>query len=432
MGYWIGMGYWLFLATTFVVINIAYADFPAGVSLEKITSISNDQSNKRRPVAIRNAGDGSNRLFIVLQNGEIVIYDNATSDLLALSFLNISNRVDSQRNEQGLLGLAFHPDFSSNQIFYVNYIRDGNPDRTVIARYSVPLATPNQADENSEQVILEIEQDAGNQDPSNHNGGDIHFGLDGFLYIGMGDGGGGNDPGRHGQNLGSLLGKMLRIDVDSTPPSQPNKLCGLNAAYGIPRGNPFTFLLIDNFETQPATLSQALCPEIWALGLRNPFRWSFDRLTGDMFIGDVGQGAKEEISFQFAEQAGLNFGWRCREGDQALSVAVNDPACAQGPVIPFTDPILVYGRDQGFSVTGGYRYRGAYQPLQGTYIYGDFGSGQLWFANESNDIWSNTHEVASGLRISSFGEDENGEIYLSDLSGDIYRLNTPVLVPKQQ
>jgi hypothetical protein len=399
-----------------------YAGLPSGVSLDLIVTVPANNNNKRRPIAIRNAGDGSGRLFIVLQNGEILIYDTTTSTLLPTPFLDISAKVDDSGNEQGLLGLAFHPDFAGNGRFYVNYTRDPGPglDRTVIARYTVPSASPNQADENSEQVLLEVEQDF-----ENHNGGNILFGPDGYLYIGMGDGGSSNDPNRHAQDITSLLGKMLRIDVDGTPPPPPVRLCGLNpAGYGIPLSNPLLPLFEDGFEDQPTASAQPACAEIWDIGLRNPWRWSFDRDTGDLFIGDVGQGAVEEIDFEAAGSGGNNYGWRCLEGGQVLQAAQNDsdPACPDPLQQGFDNPILTYTHAVGFSVTGGYRYRGSGTSLQGTYIYADLG-GLLFFAEQNGSGWSNTDSFNTGLSITSFGEDENGEIYLTDIAGGVRFLN---------
>ncbi|NJL29903.1 MAG: PQQ-dependent sugar dehydrogenase, partial [Thermoanaerobaculia bacterium] len=261
-----------------------------------------------RPVAIRNAGDGSGRIFIVEQPGTIRIYDITTGTLLATPFLDITALVDDSGNEQGLLGLAFHPNYVSNGFFYVNYTWDHPSlplDRTRIVRYTRSAGNPNVADTASALVLLEIEQDF-----SNHNGGDIHFGPDGYLYIGMGDGGSGGDPNNRAQSINQLLGKMLRIDVDGTPPPMPNDLCGLVTNYGIPPGNPFAGGSGD-------------CDEIWALGMRNPWRWSFDRANGDLFIGDVGQGPsnpREEIDFQpAASTGGENYGWSCREGNLPVS-----------------------------------------------------------------------------------------------------------------
>jgi len=358
-----------------------------------------------RPVAVAHAGDGSGRLFVVEQAGVIRIWDGAT--LLASPFLDITTLVDDTGGEQGLLGLAFHPSFASNGTFYVNYIRDPGPglDRTVIARYTVSAGDPNIADAASAQVILEIEQDF-----SNHNGGDLHFGPDGYLYIGMGDGGDAEDPNDRGQSLDTLLGKMLRIDVDAAPPPGPNDLCGLVAAYGIPADNPFAGGSGD-------------CDEIWALGLRNPWRWSFDRATGDLLIGDVGQGAREEIDFApAASPGGENYGWSCREGE----LVQNFNPCLSGS--PLTAPILTYSHGAGdCSVTGGYRYRGhRIAGLGGTYLYADFCTGRTWLATRGGGgTWSSSLWADLPFNPSAFGEDEAGELYLLDLAGALYRFASP-------
>ncbi|MFO1349230.1 MAG: PQQ-dependent sugar dehydrogenase [Gammaproteobacteria bacterium] len=407
------------LATVFIGLSFAqpallYAQIPPGVTLEPLVNVTG------QPIAIRNAGDGSGRLFIVRRSGDILVF--SAGNVLAEPFLDINTLVNDTGGEQGLLGLAFHPDYANNGFFYVNYIRAATPlDRTVIARYHVAAANPNKADPNSAQVLLEIDQDF-----ANHNGGNLLFGPDGYLYIGMGDGGSGNDPNNRAQNLHSLLGKMLRIDVNGTPPPPPNDLCGINPkGYGIPPNNPFRTIWTDGFEQQPAVQGDGSCDEIWAWGMRNPWRWSFDRLTGDLLIGDVGQNAVEEIDFQpAASHGGENYGWRCREGNIANG---NVPPCTGA----FVEPILTYGHDVGrCSVTGGYRYRGTYAPLQGTYIYGDFCTGEIWFATRAgNGVWSSTLWQDTDLRISTFGEDENGNLYVASLddvgNGQIFRIKTP-------
>ncbi|MEM7581835.1 MAG: PQQ-dependent sugar dehydrogenase [Acidobacteriota bacterium] len=368
-----------------------------------------------RPVAIRHAGDGSGRLFIVEQAGRILVWDGASAPT---EFLNIVAQVDDLGNEQGLLGLAFHPNFASNGLFYVNYTRDPGPglDRTIVERYSVSAGDPNVADASSATTIIEIEQDS-----SNHNGGNILFGPDGLLYIGMGDGGGANDTQNRAQTTGNLLGKMLRIDVDTA--RQPDvrdtesflggEACGLNGNYLIPGDNAL-----------PG--SNDGCDEIWALGLRNPWRFSFDRLNGDLFIGDVGQGQMEEISYQAAGTAsGVNFGWSCREG----TLPQNFNPCLPGPL---TDPILTYLHNQGgtfvgCSVTGGYVYRGNIigDGFFGTYVYGDNCTGNMWLATRSDSGWESTLWRDTGLSISAYGEDEDGELYLVDLDGSIFLINSP-------
>ncbi len=225
--------------------------------------------------------------------------------------------------------------------------------------------------------------------------------------------GGGGDPQNNAQNLGTLLGKMLRIDIDAQTPVGTNDLCGLDPTpadprdYGVPAGNPFAGGSGD-------------CDEIWAYGLRNPWRWSFDQDTGDMFIGDVGQNAWEEIDFEPAGLGGKNYGWRCREGAHSYN---NTPPCSG----TLTDPVLEYAHISGCcSVTGGYRYRGRYLPLNGTYIYADYRNGKIWFGTQSGGSWSSAEWRDTTHSISTFGVDEDGEIYLADLGGGIYRIKTPV------
>ena len=353
---------------------------PEGLSLELVAD------GFSRPVVLSHAGDGSGRLFVVEQQGRIRIVGGG-------AFLDIASLVDSSGNEQGLLGLAFHPDHTNTGYFYVNYTHDpvgSGPDVTRVSRFEVSAGDPNSADPSSEMILLEFEQNA-----SNHNGGDLHFGPDGYLYIATGDGGGARDQFQNAQNLGSLLGKLLRIDVDGGTP------------YAIPAGNPFV------------GVGNAL-DEIWAYGLRNPWRFSFDRLTGDLFIGDVGQNEVEEIDLQPVSSAGgENYGWSCMEGD----LAVNFNPCDGSPL---TAPILVYDHDLGCSVTGGYLYRGSITALHGYYVFGDFCSGRIWFASESDGVWSADEWANTDISISSFGEDEDGELYVVDLGrGELYRFVGP-------
>ena len=344
-----------------------------------------------RPVALSHAGDGSSRLFVVEQEGRIMIIDDGV--VLGSAFLDISSLVDSSANEQGLLGLAFHPDFANNGFFFVNYTHDpvgSGPDVTRVSRFEVSAVDPDVADSSSETILLEFEQPA-----SNHNGGDLHFGPDGYLYIATGDGGGSRDQFQNAQDLGSLLGKMLRIDVDGGSP------------YANPPDNPFV------------GDGDAL-DEIWAYGLRNPWRFSFDRVNGDLFIGDVGQNSVEEIDFQSASSAGgENYGWSCMEGDEAPGFNPCDGS-------PLTSPILIYDHGEGCSVTGGYRYRGNITTFAGKYVFGDFCSGRIWFASESAGTWSAEEWANTDISISAFGEDEEGELYVLDLGrGELYRFAGP-------
>lgn len=334
------------------------------------------------PLAARHAGDSSNRLFIADRSGVIVIYDVNTGQQLPQNFLDISGLVDTTF-EGGLLGLAFHPDYASNGYFYLNYTRTGsggNPLTTVIERYRVSAGDPNVADPASGLEILTVDQPA-----ANHNGGDLHFGSDGHLYIGMGDGGASSAT---SQNMSTLLGKMLRIAPCATA-SCPNP-------YTIPADNPF--------------VGTATPDEIWSIGFRNPYRWSFDRETGDMFVADVGEGSREEVSFESEQAAGgLNYGWNCREGD------IPGPGGCSGS---FVDPIVAYDHSQSrCSITGGYRYRGCIQGLRGTYIFSDFCGGQVYFANEDTPgNWNFSEWTDLSGSVLGFGEDEGGELYLLQFS----------------
>jgi glucose/arabinose dehydrogenase len=345
----------LALAATLPGLVASGQTWPADLQL--VTVIASGLTN---PVALRHAGDGSGRLFVVERAGVIRVWTG--TQVLATPFLNISALVDSTSfDERGLLGLDFHPSYEANGYFYVYYTANSPSGALRIARYRV-TADPNVADPNSALTILEMPH------PNvNHNGGDLHFGPDGFLYIGTGDGGGSNDPDNNAQNVDTLLGKMLRIDVDN--PAPPRN-------YGIPPGNPFAGAV-------PGA------DEIWHLGLRNPWRWSFDRLTGDLLIGDVGQGQREEVDFQAAAAAPpLNFQWDCWEGTRQMSAGEhNNPVCAT-----FTGgapPILEYTHSFGTAVSGGYRYRGPVGGLRGRYFYADYGSGRIWIAVRSaGGAWS--------------------------------------------
>ncbi|HSE97833.1 MAG TPA: PQQ-dependent sugar dehydrogenase, partial [Blastocatellia bacterium] len=347
---------------------------PAAVALEQVLSGLNS------PVYVTGARDGTNRLFIVEQPGRIqVLQPGSTTPAV---FLTISTKV-AFGGERGLLGLAFHPQFRTNRRFFVNYTRSGD-GATVIAEYRASAANPNVADTN-EIVLLVIPQPF-----ANHNGGMIEFGPDGYLYIGMGDGGSANDPGNRAQNVEDLLGKMLRIDIDRAGPSAP---------YSSPSDNPFFGPIAGR-------------DEIYATGLRNPFRFSFDRITGQLYAGDVGQNAIEEIDII---TRGGNYGWRVFEGTRCTN---NDPArCgALAAVAPITEYSHSGGR---CSVTGGYVYRGGRSTLPaGAYVFGDFCTGETFlFNNDAQSVLMNT-----SLNISSFGEDDEGELYVVGLGGTVHRI----------
>ena len=351
------------------------------------------------PVDLINAGDGSGRLFIVERGGRIRIWDGRVQR----TFLDIGSRVntnDSGGDERGLLGLAFPPDYSTKGHFYVNYISSTTTPRgaTVISRFSVNRANPNDALETSEEVLLVI-----SQPEPNHNGGQIHFGPDGYLYIGMGDGGGAGDVHGsigNGQATNTFLGKMLRIDVEGTPDPGSN--------YAIPSDNPFL-------------LDPEVPDEIWSFGLRNPWRWSFDRKTGDMYLADVGQYEWEEVNFIPASSTGgENFQWRRIEGFNTFNAGTQ---ITKGTS---TDPVFEYDHNAGSSITGGYVYRGQEHPrMEGIYFFGDYNSGRVWgLQQDPSGNWIDRQLLETSLRISSFGEDEAGNLYVASLfTGAIHRLS---------
>lgn len=343
------------------------------------------------------------RLFIVGQTGDIRILDLTNGQLLPTPFLTITNLMTAG-SEQGLLGLAFHPQYASNGRFFVNLTVPGGPGgRTEIREYRVSN-NPDLADPASARVILSFAQPF-----QNHNGGWIAFGPDQFLYIATGDGGSGNDPDNRAQRLDTQLGKLLRIDIDADDfPTDPRK------NYAIPGSNPFVGLT-------------AAEPEIWAFGLRNPWRCSFDRMTGDLYIGDVGQNTREEINFQPASSmGGENYGWRLREG------TIANPAPGVGGPRPIgaVDPIHDYDHNHGFTVIGGFVYRGTTIPsLRGTYLFADFG-GRVWSFETAGSSISNLTERTAELApsvgtlagISSFGEDATGNLYIISRFGDVFQI----------
>ncbi len=346
------------------------------------------------PVGIYNAGDGSNRLFVVEQLGVIRVFENSANASVADVFLNISSRV-LYGGEMGLLGLAFHPNFSANGYFYVDYTVD-NPRRTVISRFSTSSDDPNVANVSSEFILLVVEQPF-----TNHKGGQIAFGLDGYFYIALGDGGGAGDPLGNGQNRSTLLGSILRIDVNSAS-------AGLN--YSIPVDNPF----VGN--------TAGYREEIYAYGLRNPWRFSFDPATEWLWAADVGQNTIEEVDLI---EKGKNYGWNIMEGSLCYSPSTG---CNQTGLAL---PIWEYNHTLGYSVTGGFVYHGLLLPeLVGSYVYGDYGSGRIW-ALQYNGTGSpiNTEIVDSTLNIPSFGLDENNELYICAFDGKIYRLSVVDNVP---
>lgn len=339
------------------------------------------------PLDLQNAGD--DRLFVVEKGGVIKILD-LNGNTNATPFLDIQSLV-STNSERGLLGLAFHPDYETNGFFFVHY--SDTAGDTQISRYSVSSSNPDVADPNSGLPILNVAQPA-----SNHNGGSIAFGPeDGFLYIALGDGGGGGDTDNNAQNLGLLLGKLLRIDIDN--PSGGNN-------YGIPADNPFI----------GSTTSR---DEIWALGLRNPFRFSIDATTNNIWIGDVGQNAKEEVNRASLTEAGLNYGWRCYEGNSPFNTA-NCP-----PMNELTFPVFDYNWSAGGSVVGGYVYRGSiYQDLQNVYIFADIDG--MISTIDGNDAYINQGNFP-GTWV-AFGEDINKELYIVNLNGSISKVKGEVIL----
>jgi glucose/arabinose dehydrogenase len=342
-------------------------------------------SGLESPVFATGRRDGSGGLLVVEQGGTIRIVNNDGS-VQPDPFLDLTERVVSG-GERGLLGLALHPDYENNGRLYVDYTR-AEDGATVISEFQ---ADDRFADASSERVLLVIPQPF-----PNHNGGMVAFDRSGMLMIGMGDGGGGGDPDGNGQNPQALLGKMLRIDVNGGNP------------YAIPADNPF------------AGSSDAL-PEIWALGMRNPWRFSFDRQTGDMWIGDVGQGEYEEVDAEPAGEGGRNYGWNIMEGRHCYGVSVCD---ASG----LTPPVTEYAHASGCTVVGGYVYRGAaFQNLFGGYIFGDYCTGSIWGLSAAQALSTGRARKmllqSSGLTISSFGEDDAGELYVCDLaSGSVLKL----------
>ncbi|MGI8978743.1 MAG: PQQ-dependent sugar dehydrogenase [Pirellulaceae bacterium] len=349
-----------------------------------------------RPTVFTTAQDGTNRLFVVTQQGKINVFSNDQKVSEAKTFLDISDRVvyKEKENEEGFLGLAFHPKFKENGQFFVYYTSTVEPQLSVIARFRVNKNHPDQADPASEEELLRIKQPYWN-----HNGGSIVFGPDGFLYIGMGDGGAANDPHGNGQKMSTLLGKILRIDVDHHEQGK---------AYAIPKDNPFV---------GKAAKAGAL-PEIWASGLRNPWCISFDKKDGTLWCADVGQDIWEEIDIIVK---GGNYGWNLREGFHKFGPMGSEPRK------DLIEPIWEYKHDVGKSITGGEVYHGKRVPeLEGHYIYADYVSGKVWAlqydAKSGKTIANRSLQTESTMPYIAIGQDDSGEVYLTDSFGQIWWL----------
>jgi glucose/arabinose dehydrogenase len=362
----------------------ALTSSPAAVSQISLRPIA---TGFTEPTFLTHAGD--KRIFVVERQGQIQIL--AGDQPSGEPFLDFRDRVGSSSSEQGLLSLAFHPNYAQNGLFYVNYTNLGG--NTIVSSFRVSTDNPDRAEADSEEKLLQI-----NQPFANHNGGQILFGPDGYLYIGMGDGGSQGDPQNNGQNGRTLLGALLRLDVDGGTP------------YAIPGDNPFE-----------ATSGQA--EEIWATGLRNPWRISFDRQTGDLYLTDVGQNDWEEVNFQPAIWVGgTNYGWNILEGNHCYRASTCDGEGLELPVAEYSHA------GGNCSIIGGYVYRGqSFPKLRGNYFFADICSGTFWsLFRQSNGAWQQMPVLQSDVIISSFGEDLAGELYALDLvSGTIYQLTSP-------
>jgi glucose/arabinose dehydrogenase len=363
-----------------------------------IVGLDTGRPQEPRPLILTGAGDGTNRMFIGSQYGAVFVIPNNPSATEMKTFLDIRDKIqyDVKENEEGFLGMAFHPKFKENGEFFVYYTATAtpeNPHLSVISRFKVSKDDPNRADPATEEVIMNIKQPYWN-----HNGGTIVFGPDGYLYIGLGDGGAGNDPHMHGQNLQSLLGKILRIDVDHKEGRKD---------YAIPSDNPFAG-------------DKMMRGEIWAYGIRNIWRMSFDRKTGTCWAGDVGQNLWEEVDII---KKGGNYGWNLREGTHAFLPPGNDIKAN------FIEPVIEYHHDVGKSVTGGNVYRGREVPeLDGAYLYADFVTGQvwaLWYDIDKEALTANRSIIPRGQPVMTFGEDDAGEVYFATQGGGIYKFASP-------
>ena len=354
--------------------------FPPRIVLEPFVSVPSQLTY------LADAADGSGRLFLIEKQGRVRIVKDG--EFQEKPFLDISELVESRGSEQGLFSISFDPDYITNGELYVNYTAKAGNGDTIVARYRVS-ANPDVVDPMSARVVLQIDQPA-----ANHNGGQLQFGPDGYLYIGTGDGGGSGDPWGNAQNLSVLLGKMLRLAVRG------------EVTYTIPPDNP----LVGSKDARP---------EIWAYGLRNPWRFSFDHASGDLYSADVGQNAWEEVNFQpRSSHGGENYGWDILEGTHCFEPP---RGCDRGSTVL---PVAEYGHDQGCSVTGGYVYRGEkYPTLRGIYFFADYCSGRIWGLRQADTgSWQIAQLLKTDVGVSSFGEDAAGELYVLDLAGEVYHL----------
>jgi glucose/arabinose dehydrogenase len=389
-----GRGFLCQLAIAFLILTVTgcgdgggtFTTTPPPPSGNSSITLTPFVSGLSSPVDFQTPDDGSGRIFIVQQPGTIRIISGGS--LLTTPFLDITSKVNFDGGEQGFLGLAFHPNYSQNKRFYLNYDRlSGGQMQTVIAEYQLSV-DPNAADPASERILLTV-----NQPFPNHKGGQMAFGPDGFLYIAFGDGGGEGDPQGNGQNRQTLLGKILRIGVD------PPFTSGLQ--YAIPADNPFV-----------GTSDRG---EIWAYGFRNPWRFSFERGASRLFVADVGQDRFEEVDLV---QKGLNYGWNTMEGAHCFNPS---SGCT---MTGLTLPIAEYDHSEGTTVIGGYLYHGiAISGLAGAYVFGDFGNGKVYQLTESSGTWTRTLLLSSGPHMSAFGQDSTGELYVIDyVNGSVFKI----------
>jgi uncharacterized repeat protein (TIGR03806 family) len=385
LSWWVPVSFAPLLAAAVAVREHAPTEVPEpAVAVELVRAFP--RLRFERPVLVTGAQDGTDRLFVVEQDGVIRVFDQEEDPASSTVFLDLRSKVCRKFNEEGLLGLAFHPNYAENGTFFVHY-SSADPDEVgVVARFQVDPEDPNRADPASEQVVLTQPQPW-----RNHNGGMIAFGPDGYLYISFGDGGSGGDPQGNGQDPTNWMGSILRIDVDAQ-----------GAPYEVPADNPFTD-------------DERFAPETWAFGLRNVWRFSFDRETGDLWAGDVGQNRIEEVDLIVR---GGNYGWRRWEADQVFDEGTELYA---GEAIP---PIATYPRSEGISITGGVVYRGARYPgIRGAYFYADYATGNLWrITPDGVGGWENALAARTGRSISSFGEDDEGEVFVCSFDGGLYRL----------